>query len=524
VRLRRIETETFRALGSFQSVNQAFEKGRKAVMRNLGRGLIGRKVVAIAVALAAFASPVALGTAPAVAKPKAGTLDARFGNGGKQTVAFPAENVGAQAPKYELPFEFTAGHLEMAKAPGGKVVVAGATKVVQYLGNGKLDPSFGKRGIVTLPPPKGKIFVLAGLAVDSKGRILLAGLSRPRPMNGIPDPVVSDATLIRLTPTGTLDQSFANHGRLISNLGLGAPTAAGGFYPGDSVGFRDISVDQFDRPVLTGAYLSEIGDCRGAGTAHAFITRLTVGGALDVSFGDNGLRQIEGIATNGVLSADGTGFLTVGQSEPTCHGPGGAPTLLLDFDSNGNLDQRFGSFGFRTVAFRQAPALTIAPSGKILLLGRPEKHRFGGKGKNGRTKRIQTIFRLLPSGVADPGWGRVGKINYVLPDAGSFSALTADRKDRIVLAGLVKRRVSYSPRNHLRRSTFLVARTTPTGRYDRSFGRQGAVSTGFGGPSDSFATQVTIDGKGRILVGGGIVSPSLESGGGFALARYFGGN
>ena len=78
-----------------------------------------------------------------------GQLDPTFGEAGKVAVAFPAENAGATGPKYELPFTFTPGHLEMASAPGGKTVVAGATKVVRYLANGKLDPGFGDAGSIT---------------------------------------------------------------------------------------------------------------------------------------------------------------------------------------------------------------------------------------------------------------------------------------------------------------------------------------------------------------------------------------
>jgi hypothetical protein len=46
------------------------------------------------------------------------------------------------------------------------------------------------------------------------------------------------------------------------------------------------------------------------------------------------------------------------------------------------------------------------------------------------------------------------------------------------------------------------------------------VTAGFGGPADAFATQVELVAKGRILVGGGIESSELTSGGGFALARF----
>jgi hypothetical protein len=141
-----------------------------------------------------------------------------------------------------------------------------------------------------------------------------------------------------------------------------------------------------------------------------------------------------------------------------------------------------------------------------------------------RHDRTQTLQRLLPSGAGDPSFGRVGRINYVDPQSGSLSALTADSQERIYLVGRIGKRVSKSPRNPLHRTTFLVERTLSNGLYDRSFGKNGTVSTGFGGPSDSFATQVMLDSKGRIVVGGGITSPQLESGGGYAIARYLPGS
>ncbi len=74
----------------------------------------------------------------------------------------------------------------------------------------------------------------------------------------------------------------------------------------------------------------------------------------------------------------------------------------------------------------------------------------------------------------------------------------------------------------MRRSTFLLIRMRVRGNIDRSFGHHGVVRTGFGGPSSSFATQVIVRGR-RIVVGGGVSTPRLHTGGGFAIARYLGG-
>jgi len=460
----------------------------------------------------------------------AGRLDPSFGKSGKATVAFPAENAGDVGIKYELPFEFTPGHLEMAQTPGGAIVVAGATKIVRFRANGKLDPGFGGSGSIAVPRPPGSVFVLAGVAVDAYGRIVLAGLARPLPTNSLPDPVLSQAVLMRFNADGTADASFGSGGTLITDFGLGAPKTPGGPYPGASVGIRDVVIDSLNRPVLTGAYIDELLDCSRTVNSKGFVARLTEAGALDGTFGAGGIRTLSSIVSLGELAQRTGGYLALSASGPLCKGATG-PDNLIGFDENGNLDSNFASFGFRTLHASAAPTLTVAPSGKILLLGRPEQRRIYKKvrevvdGKKVTTKvrvsvRVQTVQRLLANGAADPSFSRIGQTSYLDPAIGTLSAIAVDKQERIYLAGRVGQRVSKSPRNTLVRTTFLLERTTARGGYDHSFGRKGLVATGFGGPTSSFATQVMLDAKGRALVGGGITSPRMATGGGYAIARY----
>jgi uncharacterized delta-60 repeat protein len=505
-------------------------------MRQLVMVVMALCVAAAVMAGGATAKPAGKSSKPG-GKPtktkvvKPGQLDPTFGEGGKQTVAFPAENAGSTGPKYTLPFEFTPGHLEMAQSPGGKIVVAGATKIVRYLADGKLDPSFGAGGTVTIPRPPGAVFVLAGVAVDSYGRVVLAGLTRPLPTNSTPDPLLSSAAVMRFNSNGTPDASFGAGGTVITNFGLGAPKAIGGPYLGASVGLRDIAIDSANRPVVSGGYVTEIGTASDSAVSKGFVARLTESGAPDPTFGEGGLRTITTLASVGQIGQTSAGYLALTE------GPERPYNLLAGLDENGNLDSTFGSFGFRALSFSAAPELTIAPSGKILLLGRPQSRRVYKKvktkdKKTGKTVvkkvrvniRVQTVQRLLPSGAADPGFGRIGRIDYTDPTAGSLSALAVDPEERIYLVGRVAKRIKSSPHNPLHRTQFLLERTQANGTYDRSFGREGVVETGFGGPTDSFATQVELDKKGRILVGGGIMSPELESGGGFAIARYLPGS
>jgi uncharacterized delta-60 repeat protein len=479
------------------------------------------------VGTATAAGPASPAAAPAG---QAGERDASFGKDGKITIGFPSESAGSSGAEFELPFEFTPGHQKMAVAPEGKIVVAGASKIVRYLEGGKLDPSFGQGGVVRVPRPEGGIFVLSGVAVDSLGRVVVVGLTRPLPTNSTPDPVISDATVMRFTADGKPDPSFGTKGMLITEFGLGAPKTSEGTYGGASVGLRSVVIDPQNRIVISGGYVTELG-CSRSVNSKGFVARLNQSGALDQTFGAGGIRALGTIASLGQLAPFSGGYLTAGTGGPFCSGTEGPAQLLTAFTDVGNLNSGFASFSFRTLKTVAPIAMTVTPSGKILLLGEQQHKRIYHKvakieeGKKvvksvGKTITYQVVERLLPSGAFDPGFSRIGSAKYLDPQAGSFTSLTADAVERTYLVGSTGKRVSPSPHNQILRRTFVVGRLNPKGTYDRSFGNRGKVTTGFGGPSSAIASQVTLDAKGRILVGGSVITPQLPSGGGFAIARF----
>jgi uncharacterized delta-60 repeat protein len=488
-----------------------------------------------ALAAAMIAACLAAMAGSAMAKGMAGARDASFGKDGKVTVGFPSESAGSSGPQYELPFEFTPGHQKMALAPGGKVVVAGASKIVRFTADGKPDPSFGSGGVVSVPRPTGGVFVLSGVAVDSLGRVVVVGLTRPLPTNSTPDPVIAAATVLRFDADGSPDSTFGTDGRLITDLGLGSPVAGGGTYGGPSIGIRSVVVDSRNRIVISGGYVTELADCSSRVDSKGFVARLTESGVLDPTFGAGGIRALGSIASLGQLAPFSGGYLTTGTGGPFCSGAEGPAQLLTAFNDVGNLNSAFASFSFRTLKTVAPIAMTVTPSGKILLLGEEQHTRVFHKvarmeeGKKvvkkvAKTIRYQVVVRLLTSGAFDPGFSRTGSAKYLDPESGSFTNLTADAGERTYLVGNLGKRVSPSPQNQTLRRTFVLGRLTPKGVYDRGFGRRGKVTTGFGGPSSAIATQVALDAKGRILVGGSVITPELPSGGGFAIARYLPGS
>jgi uncharacterized delta-60 repeat protein len=319
---------------------------------------------------------------------------------------------------------------------------------------------------------------------------------------------------MRFAADGSVDASFGSNGLVISDFGIKPPEIGPGRYKAAAVGLRSIVVDSLGRPLLTGGSVTKVINCSGTETAIStgFVARLTDSGTLDAGFGKGGLRQISDLSSfeQGSLFRGG-GLFAVGLGKPRCAGEGGGPPVVLTgFGPEGNLDPGFGFAGFRAIGYPSAPVATVAPSGKIVLLGAKEN---GG----------QLVIRLLPNGAADPGFGRTGRIRLVGPKHAALAAVAVDRRGRLLFAGRSSKRVSKKKKNPLSRSTFLLARMNPEGSIDRSFGHKGSVKTGFGGPSSSFATQVMVDTRGRIVVGGGISTPLLGTGGGYAIARYLGG-
>ncbi len=136
-----------------------------------------------------------------------GTLDTSFGSGGKATTAVGPgkETVGA-----------------VLLQPDGKIFVAGSANssitsnfefydfaAVRYNSNGALDTSFDFDGIVTTP-----VGALSDFGRDaqlqSDGKIVVTGLTQGADY---------DFGTIRYNSDGSIDTSFGNNGKVITNLG-----------------------------------------------------------------------------------------------------------------------------------------------------------------------------------------------------------------------------------------------------------------------------------------------------------------
>jgi uncharacterized delta-60 repeat protein len=117
------------------------------------------------------------------------------------------------------------------------------------------------------------------------------------------------------------------------------------------------------------------------------------------------------------------------------------------------------------------------------------------------------------AGDLDPSFDGDGKVatNFGAADVAGGVAVQADGK--IVAAG-------YSEDPSSNASDFVLARYKADGALDPGFGAAGEVRTVFGASSEDAAFAVAVQSDGKIVAGGGSLTPGPDSSTDFALARY----
>ncbi|MCA1844143.1 MAG: hypothetical protein LC792_13355 [Actinobacteria bacterium] len=239
-------------------------------------------------------------------------------------------------------------------------------------------------------------------------------------------------------------------------------------------------------------------------------------GTIDVSFGVGGaLRTNFGgtydwaFAT--AIQPDGR-ILAAGVSEAR----GTYDFALARYTPNKDLDPTFGVGGVVLTDFGHsydwAYALALQPDGKIVV---------GGVSDASGSKDF-ALARYLPNGALDAKFGDGGLVTDDLRSltADIIHGIAIQPDGRIVAAG-----VSYEDVVTLQpHGDFMVARFTPDGDRDLTFGVGGVVTTDFGDGSYDEPYAVVLQPDGKVVLGGytnsGGGSGALFGADQLALARY----
>lgn len=464
---------------------------------------------------ALIAAPMASAKSGPVAKPGvSGRLDPSFGEGGKVLVR--NELVSASSG--------SGVEFEMTEAPGGQIVVASGRTVYRFLANGRRDRGFGRKGRIEIGEPAGYRFDPTAIAVDSIGRILVAGTGKPEQAvpqgdaTAPPNPQPSWATINRYLPDGRRDLSFGNNGTVNSTLGLSPPApymqySSPGAPPTEfkfdtpSVTVSSIAVDGEDRPLLAAASVTHYYLCYPflgtTPTREVHLTRLSTDGALDQGFVGPSLSGFEA----GKLFSSGGSLFLRSDGGTACSRAGEAPpSRIFRLDKAGAVDPSFGG-GSIIPPTGGAPELAADLHGRIAI---------GTDVDRGSGEPIPLIAMLHPNGTAVAGFGEGGSALLPLNKSSTIQSIAVDVRGRPLLAGSAARHTLHPT------SSFLLTRLTRNGEVDAAFGNRGFTTTRFGARSSSEADKVLLDPSGRILVGGPVRSPRFSGGSGFALARYLG--
>jgi uncharacterized delta-60 repeat protein/uncharacterized repeat protein (TIGR01451 family) len=295
----------------------------------------------------------------------------------------PDESFGGGSPVVTpLPGAFNDPRgVALALQPDGKIIVAGdrrlgssgdfAFATLRYHTDGSLDVTFGSAGTATTRFNEGQSNAVNAAAVQSDGKIIVAGsVLRASPFGIV-------FALTRYHPDGSLDIGFGEGGAVTTSL----------CSPGND--FAEAMALQSDgKIVLAGASycLTEDNDL----PARFALARYTRDGGLDGSFGTGGKVITD---FNGAHFSNGYAVAVQGDGKIVVAGSSNAVTYssvaLARYGSDGRLDGSFGIGGLVTTnvgpttnsgpgTLDVAYALALQPDGKMVAAGFSARGGPGG--------------------------------------------------------------------------------------------------------------------------------------------------
>ena len=358
---------------------------------------------------------------------------------------------------------------DIAVQPDGKTVVIGRSfvllrphapnfwTVVRYKRDGSLDDSFGIGGSILSLFPGGKEGNPFCVAIQSDGKIVVAGLS---------EFAFGQIVIVRYRSDGSIDDTFDNDGIALVN------------FDGLLADVRDMAIQGDGKIVITGTGSA-------AGSALFVLARLQPDGSLDETFGSGGTTITDfgtsafanglTIQPDGKIVVTGTVFLPF-TFPPS---PDFSDFALARYRSDGSLDTSFNGDGkVITDVWDQGnfgDAVALQSDGKLVVAG--------------ATRNTAMLLRYLPGGSLDPTFGADGVV-IVSGRYANDVAIQQDDKPLITTAAAAR--------------GFTTTRLNANGSPDLSFGASGIVITGFASPplGADFVCCLAIRPDRTIVVGG----------------------
>ncbi len=365
---------------------------------------------------------------------KAGTLDKSFGDSGKVLISFNNTELQCFASAIQKDNKtIVVGEYDSAS----NNFFLNGFLVLRYLPSGVLDKSFGNNGRVIINFGY-DLQVADAVVVQEDGKIVITGYS----VSGFFD-VNYDIPMARLNTDGSLDSSFGNNGKVITD-----------FSDGDNASSVCL---QEDGKIIVGGYYNKV---------DFLLIRYNTNGSLDSSFGNKGkvIKMFSEISSIASVAIQPDGKIVAGGLTDARN----SKFEIGRYNSNGTPDSAFGINGFVTTDYGansdQIFKIIIQPDKKIIAVG--------GTGLNFDTKHEYiAVARYKSNGDLDSTFGINGKSTLQYPNeraTGYNAVLQSD--DKLIVTGPLTSNIDVD---------YLLVRLKTDGSIDSSFGTNGSVITDF---------------------------------------------
>jgi uncharacterized delta-60 repeat protein len=329
-----------------------------------------------------------------------GTIDLNFGNNGFVTTQIIPDN--------DLKNSTATG---VVIQPDGKILAAGsydnygknAVAVARYKEDGSIDQTFGENGIVRSYFAETHIVgAVNGLALQSDGRIIVTGYATSA--------TDYDLALMRFDTDGTVDSTFGNNGRVLTQIG-----------PSHDYAY-DMIIQPDDKIVLTGATHNSL-------IIDGILVRYTPDGQLDNTFGNNGvvITDFTGGADDyrAIALQSNWKIVVGGYSNNTVTGR--REFALAKYNSDGSLDNSFHEDGLMTFEslIGGVVSVKILNQNQILILG----------GTGGGWK--VALAKVNADGTLDSNFGTNGMLqtNFVNSTSDNAVKLLVQEDNKFIVTG-----------------------------------------------------------------------------------------
>lgn len=249
------------------------------------------------------------------------------------------------------------------------------------------------------------------------------------------------------------------------------------------------------------------------------LVRYDSDGSLDNSFGSGGFvfgpTFLFGRAF--AVAIDGNDRIVVAGDTPKAGNTDFGDFIVARFNANGSIDNSFGQAGINVTdvggVTNEAHGLKVLADNSLLVSGFAPQVVSNTNGTTTVSTPVTAVVRYKENGTLEGTFGSGGRVQLNGDDVGRDLAVQSD--GRIVLAGSIETATFPATRKQ-----FALMRLLANGTVDGSFGNAGRVQTAFTDRGDeALAVALQADGK---IVAAGFSSGQTNSN--FAVARYDGSN